>query len=210
MADFEQNALAYAPRDEEIFELTLIARLAVVHAQFETIHPYADGNGRTGRLLLPLLLAAEDLPPLYVSATLLSRKAEYYAALASVQLQGEWSPWVELLSDAILESCSEAIRIAEDLLHLVQRWEATLTGVRSDSAVRRLPRLLIGYPVLSVQQAARGLGVSNQAANTALNRLYKDGIVELVDEQRQWGRVFRAREVLERVDQLPGGRKPLR
>jgi Fic family protein len=210
MAEFEQNALAYAPHDEEMVELTLLARLAIVHAQFETIHPYADGNGRTGRLLLPLLLAAQGLPPLYVSGTLLARQSEYYAALASVQLKGEWSPWVELLSAAVLESCTEAIRIAEDLLHLALRWEATLTGVRSDAAVRRLPRFLIGYPVLSVQQAARGLGVSIQAANTALNRLYKDGILELVDEQRQWGRVFRAREVLERVDQLPGGRKALR
>jgi Fic family protein len=210
MAEFEQNALAYAPREEEMIELSLIARLAIVHAQFETIHPYADGNGRTGRLLLPLLMAAQGLPPMYVSGTLLARKAEYYTALASVQLMGEWGPWVELLTDAVLESCTEAIRIAEDLLRLAQRWEASLKGVRSDSAVRRLPRFLIGYPVLSVQQAARELGVSIQAANTALNRLHKDGVLELVDEQRQWGRVFRAREVLERVDQLPGGGKVLR
>jgi len=82
-------------------------------------------------------------------------------------------------------------------MKLAVRWEASLKGARSDSAVRRLPQFLIGYPVLSVQQAA----------NTALNRLHKDGIVELVDEQRQWGRIFRSREVLERVDQLPGGGK---
>ena len=87
------------------------------------------------------------------------------------------------------------------------RWEASLKGARSDSAVRRLPQFLVGYPVLSVQQSAHGLGISNQAANMALNRLHKDGIVELVDEQRQWGRIFRSREVLERVDQLPGGGK---
>jgi Fic family protein len=210
MVDFEQHALAYAPRDEEMFELSLMARLSIVHAQFETIHPYADGNGRTGRLLLPLLMAAQGLPPLYVSGTLLARKPEYYSALASVQLQAEWSPWVELLSDAVLESCTEAIHIAEDLLQLAQRWEATLKGVRSDSALRRLPRFLIGFPVLSVQQAARELGVSNQAANTALNRLLKEDILELVDEHRQWGRLFRAREVLERVDQLPGGRRNIR
>lgn len=203
MREFEQNALAYTPRDDEATELSLLARLAITHAQFETIHPYEDGNGRTGRLLLPMLLAAEGHPPLYVSGTLLARKTDYYAALASVQLRGDWNPWMELLCSAVIESCSEAIAISEDLLQLTLRWEDKLRGVRAHSAAWQLLRFLIGHPVLSVQQAARGLGVSVQAANTGLNRLLHAGIVELVDE-RLWGRVFRATEVLARVNQLPG------
>ena len=85
----------------------------------------------------------------------------------------------------------------------IERWEARLGKYRSDSATRRLPRFLIGHPVLSVQQAAKGLGISVPAANAAINNLLNAGIVNLVDE-RQWGRVFQAREILERLDRPSG------
>jgi Fic family protein len=199
MAEFAENVLSYAPREDEFGELNLLARLAIAHAQFETIHPYADGNGRVGRLLLPLMLASEGLPPLYLSGTLLDRKHEYYGALASVQLKGEWDDWVALLCRAVEESCDESIAIADALLGLAERWEHSLKALRRDSAARRLPRFLIGHPVLTVQQAAQGLDVSIPAANAAMNRLLAAGIVELVNE-RQWGRLFRAREVLETLD----------
>jgi len=187
MEEMEASMLKYTAREEEQAELTVLAQLAIVHAQFETIHPYHDGNGRTGRLLIPLILAAEAYPPLYVSGALLRAKSEYYAALASIQLQGEWSPWLELLA-------------------LAERWEQELRSYRADSASRRLPRFLIGYPVLSVQQAAVGLKISVPAANAALNNLRAAGIVSLVNE-RQWGRVFQATEVLRRLDQSPDPRQ---
>lgn len=206
MEEMEASILKYAARDEEQTELTVLAQLAIAHAQFETIHPYHDGNGRTGRLLMPLMLAAEAYPPLYVSGALLRAKSEYNAALASIQLRGEWSPWLELLGDAVVESCDEAVSIAEDLLALAERWERELRSYRADSASRRLPRFLIGYPVLSVQQAAAGLNISVPAANAALNNLRAAGIVSLVNE-RQWGRVFQATEVLHRLDQSPAPRQ---
>jgi len=206
MEEMEASMLKYTAREEEQAELTVLAQLAIVHAQFETIHPYHDGNGRTGRLLIPLILAAEAYPPLYVSGALLRAKSEYYAALASIQLQGEWSPWLELLGDAVVEACDETVSIAEDLLALAERWEQELRSYRADSASRRLPRFLIGYPVLSVQQAAVGLKISVPAANAALNNLRAAGIVSLVNE-RQWGRVFQATEVLRRLDQSPDPRQ---
>jgi Fic family protein len=206
MEEMEASMLKYTAREEEQAELTVLAQLAIVHAQFETIHPYHDGNGRTGRLLIPLILAAEAYPPLYVSGALLRAKSEYYAALASIQIQGEWSPWLKLLGDAVVESCDEAVSIAEDLLALAERWEQELRSYRADSASRRLPRFLIGYPVLSVQQAAVGLKISVPAANAALNNLRAAGIVSLVNE-RQWGRVFQATEVLRRLDQSPNPRQ---
>jgi Fic family protein len=205
MDEMAASILKYAPREDEQTVLTILAQLAIAHAQFETIHPYHDGNGRTGRLLMPLMLAAEGYPPLYLSGALLQAKSQYYAALASVQLQGEWGPWLELLGHAVAESCDESISIAEDLLVLAERWEQELRSYRSHSATRRLPRFLIGHPVLSVQQAAAGLSISVPAANAALNNLLAAGIVSLVNE-RQWGRVFRATQVLQRLDQLPASR----
>jgi Fic family protein len=205
MEEMAVSILKYTPREDEQTELTIPAQLAIAHAQFETIHPYHDGNGRTGRLLMPLILAAEGYPPLYLSGALLRAKAEYYAALASVQLKGEWGPWLDLLGRTVVESCDESISIAEDLLALAERWERELHRYRAHSATRRLPRFLIGHPVLSVQQAAAGLSISVPAANAALNNLLAAGIVSLVNE-RQWGRVFQATQVLQRLDQLPATR----
>jgi Fic family protein len=202
MEEMETSILKYAAREDEQTSLTVLAQLAIAHAQFETIHPYQDGNGRTVRLLMPLLLAAEAYPPLYISGALLRAKSEYYAALASVQVQGEWGPWFDLLGNAVVESSDEAVSIAEDLLALAERWERELGNYRANSATRRLPQFLMGYPVLSVQQAAAGLKVSVPAANAALNNLLAAGIVSLVSERR-WGRVFRATEVMRRLDQPP-------
>ena len=203
MDEMAASILQYDPREDEQYSLSLLAQLAIAHAQFETIHPYHDGNGRTGRLLLPLLLAAEGLPPLYLSGSLLRARTEYYAALADVQLRGNWGPWLALLARAVVEACQDSIAIAVDLVALAERWETQVQRYRADSAIRRLPRFLLGYPMLSVQQAAQGLGVSVAAANGALNNLLKAGIVSLVNE-RQWGRVFQATEVLQRLDRAPG------
>lgn len=202
MEEMETGILQYTPAEDAHTGLTLIAQLAVAHAQFETIHPYQDGNGRTGRLLIPLLLAAESHPPLYVSGALLRQRTQYYAALASIQLRGEWEPWLQLLNRAIVESSDESIAIAQDLIALAERWERQLARYRAHSASRRLPRFLIGHPVLSVQQAVTGLGISQPAANAALNNLLAEGIVQLVDERR-WGRVFQASEVIARLDRPP-------
>ena len=203
MDEMAASILQYEPREDEQFSLSLLAQMAIAHAQFETIHPYHDGNGRTGRLLLPLLLAAEGLPPLYLSGSLLRARTEYYAALADVQLRGNWGPWLDLLARAVIEACQDSIAIAVDLVALAERWETQVQTYRADSAIRRLPRFLIGHPMLSVQQAAQGLGVSVAAANGALNNLLKAGIVSLLNE-RQWGRVFQAAEVLQRLDRAPG------
>ncbi|GMV30504.1 MAG: toxin Fic [Rhodanobacteraceae bacterium] len=203
MEEMAASILNYAPREDEQAALTIVAQLAIVHAQFETIHPYQDGNGRTGRLLLPLLQAAEGYPPLYLSGALLRAKPAYYAALASVQLRGDWNPWLHLLCRAIVESCNDSIAIAQDLTLLVQRWEQQLASYRTHSATRRLPRFLLGHPVLSVQQAAAGLDISQPAANTALNNLLAAGIVRLANEQK-WGRVFLATEILQRLERAPG------
>lgn len=202
MDEFASAGLQYAPREDEPMAMSLVAQLLVVHAQFETIHPYQDGNGRTGRLLIPLLLAAEGYPPLYVSGALLRAREQYYAALLAVQLRGDWGPWTELLCAAIVEACAESESIARDLQALSVGWEAQLAGFRQGSATRRLPALLVGYPVLSVQQAAGVLRVSQPAANAALNNLLAAGIVRLADERR-WGRVFQATAVLERLDRPP-------
>lgn len=200
MGEFERDVLQYRPKEDEQTELPVISQVAIAHAQFQTIHPYQDGNGRTGRLLMPLLLAAEGHPPLYLSGHLLRHKQAYYDSLASVQLRGDWGAWIHLLARAIIASCGDAIAIARDLATIQASWEHQVRTSRADSVLHRLPAFLIGHPVVTVRQIAENLGVSIPVANQAAARLKNAGILEDVDAQRKWGRVFRAREVLERLD----------
>jgi Fic family protein len=202
MAEMERNILQYTPAEDEHTVLSIVPQMAIAHAQFETIHPYSDGNGRTGRLLMPLILAAENYPPLYLSGSLLRNRLKYYDALSQVQLQGKWSPWINLLCQAIKESAEDAIAIARDLNQLVTHWEALLAGYRKDSVVRRLPPLLIGHPVVSAREVARLLNVSDRSALTGIDDLVKMEILS-APRDRKWGRVFQAKAVLDRLNQAP-------
>jgi Fic family protein len=203
LAEMERSILQYAPAEDEQTALSIVAQIAIAHAQFETIHPYSDGNGRTGRLLMPLILAAENHPPLYLSGSLLRNRLRYYDALNLVQLRGEWSPWMNLLCQAIKESAEDAVAIAQDLNRLVANWDELLTGYRKDSVVRRLPPLLIGHPVVSAREVARLLNVSVRSALTGIDDLVKTEILSS-PRDRKWGRVFQAKAVLDRLNQVPG------
>jgi len=202
MRELERAMLKYEPAEEEQFELNIIAQLAIAHAQFETIHPYKDGNGRTGRLLLPLILAAEGHPPLYLSGALLRNKSAYYDALNQVQLRGEWGPWMDMLCQAVVESAHDAISIADDMSRLTAAWEIELQGYRRDSVARRLPPLLIGHPVVTAGQVAALLGVSDRSALTGIYALEAEGIL-VPGNDRRWGRTYHAHAVLKRLNQLP-------
>lgn len=203
MAELCDSMLQYAQRDGEYGEISVLAQLAITHAQFETIHPYHDGNGRTGRLLMPLMLVATGHPPLYLSGSLLRAKRSYYDALAAIQLRGDWAPWIRLLAAAVVESSHDAIAIARDLIALLEQWERQVARYRSDSAVRKLPRILLGHPVINVRKAMELLDISQPAANATINNLVKEGILEQIGVGK-YDRLFRATDVLKRLDRPPG------
>lgn len=198
MRELEASMLRYAPREDEPLRLPIAAQLAIAHAQFETIHPFADGNGRVGRLLMPLMLAADGWPPLYLSGRLLRHRRAYYDALADVQLRADWLPWMRLLCRAIVDACDGAIATAQDLDAIRQRWDAALAGLRSDATARRLPVFLLGHPVVSVKQVAEAFGISFVAANRAIEQLVERGI--LAEPQKRRGRAFHATEILQRLE----------
>ncbi len=205
MRELEQRMLQYQADEDEQTELSVIAQMAIAHAQFETIHPYQDGNGRVGRLLMPLILAAERYPPLYLSGALMRNKRGYYDALNVVQVRGEWAPWMDLVARAVAESADEALAIAEDLQQVLDDWNKRVGSHRQGSVARRLPQLLIGQPVVSVKQVATLLGVSIRAALTGIDALVERGIL-LPRDGRKWGRTFHAGAVLERLNRAPGDR----
>jgi Fic family protein len=191
------GVLQYVPAEEEFFEVPLVIRLAIVHAQFETIHPFIDGNGRVGRILLPLMLAAEGYPPVYLAGFLKANQDVYYQTLGAVQLRGEWTEWVRFIATGVEISCRESIQIARELTAIVERWkEAVATlKLRADAAAYQLPDFLIGTPVVTVNQVLKSLGIAFPAANKALAQLHELGIVEPLKDQKR-NRTFVAREVI--------------
>ena len=199
MEELERSILQYTPAEDEQGELMVLPQLAIAHAQFETIHPYQDGNGRTGRLLMPLILAAEGYPPLYLSGTLLRNRSGYYDALLQVQLQGRWTPWLDLVSRAVLESAREAMAIARDLQVLVEAWSQQH---RRGSVANRLPALLVGHPVVSARRVAELLDVSLRAALSGIYQLEQAGVLAQTGDAK-WGRTWRATAVLQRLDRPP-------
>lgn len=197
MDELEQSMLQYAPREDEPWRIPVVAQIAIAHAQFETIHPFVDGNGRTGRLLMPLILAAEGYPPLYISGGLLRHRRAYFDALADVQPHANWKPWAKLLCQSVVEASDGAIAIARDLDTIRQDWLSRLADLRSDATAKQLPRFLLGHPVVSVKQVASGLGISFVAANRAIEQLVERGILDGPRQRRN--RTFHATEVLSRL-----------
>lgn len=201
MRDLEANGLQYAPREDEQGALSEVLQVAIVHAQFETIHPYQDGNGRTGRLLMPLLLAATGLPPLYLSGVLLRDRAGYYDALLGVQLRGDWAPWVEMVCRALVQASQDARQIASDLGAMVVEWRRVL-GARRDSAAFRLVPQLIGHPTVTANGVGALLGVSHRAALTGIYQLEQAGVVSKVESEGR-AQAWRAAWVIDRLNRLP-------
>lgn len=196
------RVLRYQAAEEDFYEVSLVIRLAIVHAQFETIHPFVDGNGRVGRILLPLMLAAEGYPPVYLAGFLKANQDIYYETLGKVQLRGEWADWVKFLATGVDIACRESIGIAHELTAICVRWKETLASLklRSDAAVYRLPDYLIGTPVVTVKKVAKDLDINFTAANRALEHLKELGIVKLLGEGSR-DRVFGASEVLKLLSQ---------
>jgi Fic family protein len=197
MNDLE-SFLHYTPGEDD--QISIVLRMAIAHAQFETIHPFIDGNGRVGRLLLPLMLAAEGYPPIYLAGFLKSNKKVYYDALVNVQLQEKWSDWVTFFATGVEEAAHESIITARELLAILDRWQIAVDelGLRSDSAINRLPELLIANPVVTVNQVKDVLGITFPTANAALAKLKVMGI--LVQTDRQRNRTFIAMEVITLLD----------
>ena len=200
------SMLQYKATEEDQLEIPIVVRMAVAHAQFETIHPFIDGNGRVGRILLPLMLAAEGYPPVYLAGYLKDNQREYYDALAGVQLQGKWAEWIKFFAVGVDAAVQESIRTALGLEVILKRWKEKILGLglRRQSVLYRFPDLMLGTPVLTAHKAKDTLGISFQAASAALVQLEDMGIL-VQKEKHQRYRTFYAREVIELLNRPAAG-----
>lgn len=196
--------VGYAAREEDQKELSIVMRMAIAHAQFETIHPFIDGNGRVGRLLLPLMLASEGYPPVYLAGYLKENQHEYYDTLAGVQLKDKWTEWVQFFALGVEAAAQESIKTALALEALLEKWRGRVAelGLRSQSVVYRFPELMIGNPVLTAHRAKDLLGISFPSASATLDQLEGMGILKQ-PKKKQRNRTFIAHEVIEILNRPP-------
>lgn len=179
-----------------------LVRFALIHYQFEAIHPFLDGNGRIGRLLLTLLLCAEELLPqplLYLSAFFERNRQDYYRLLLSVSQAGAWTEWVSYFLRGVAEQSRDAVRRANRLLNLRQEYRTRLQSARSSALLLQLVDELFSFPAIAVTTAAKRLKVTPRAAQLNINKLIKAGILREVTGRAR-NRLFVAAELLNIID----------
>ena len=199
------SMLQYVPAEEEQIEIPIVIRMAVVHAQFETIYPFFDGNGRVGRILLPLMLAAEGYPPVYLAGYLKENQGEYYETLAGVQLQGKWAEWIKFFAIGVDAAVQESINTALGLEAILRKWKEIVAelGLRRQSVLHKFPELMLRTPVLTAHKAKDALGISFPSASAALAMLEEKGILVQMEKQQRY-RTFYARDVIDLLNRPAG------
>lgn len=165
-----------------------LIRLAFIHYQFESIHPFVDGNGRIGRLLLSLLMVnwgILPLPLLYLSAYFEKNRQMYYERLLAVSQSGEWREWVVFFLQGIQQQAVDTAQRAKQMQDLHADWREKLQQIRSSMLAMRVADLLFEIPAVSANQVAKYCQVSHQSAMQALRKLEGLGWVhEITDHKR--------------------------
>jgi Fic family protein len=162
-------------------ELPALVRAGLLHVQFETIHPYLDGNGRIGRLLVTLLLEHWRVltkPLLYLSLFFKRQRQEYYRRLDAVRTEGDWEGWLDYFLEGVATIADEAVASARDLFALVANDRArVLEDAGTSVAAIRLFEALPRHPVVSVAAAVKLTGTTKPTAGRAIAALEHSGVL---------------------------------
>ena len=175
-----------------------LLRLALIHYQFEAVHPFLDGNGRVGRLLVSLLLQHWKLLPeplLYLSAFFERHREDYYSLLLDVSRNGHWNEWMTFFLTGVSEQAQDAISRSGRLLALREEYRTRLQTARSSSLPLRLVDELMMRPAITVGGAQTALSVTWRSAQLNVERLVEAKVVEEVTKQAR-NRVYLAREIV--------------
>ncbi|MBI4630270.1 MAG: Fic family protein [Chloroflexi bacterium] len=170
-----------------------LVQAALAHVQFETIHPFLDGNGRIGRLLIAFILhhsGTLSKPLLYLSLYFKQNRSEYYRLLDRVRVEGDWETWLEFFLEGVESTASNAVQTAQRLLTLFQQDAVRVQSLgRGAASALRVFNILRERPLITLNEAHRHAGVSFPTATKGMNALVEAGIVrELTGQQRN--RVF--------------------
>jgi Fic family protein len=174
MSDLEK----YINADDD---LNYLIRAALIHYQFETIHPFLDGNGRVGRLLITLFLMEKKVlttPALYISYFLKKNRVEYYDRMTEVRTKGNYEQWVKFFLQAITESAEDATATIDELTTLHDNNIALISKMgRAAKTAMLVFNYLEANPIIEIRKTAEALGITFNTASSAVNRLIDAGIL---------------------------------
>ncbi|MEG1594453.1 MAG: Fic family protein, partial [Oscillibacter sp.] len=167
-------------------DLDPLIRAGLIHYQFETIHPFLDGNGRVGRLLITLFLMEKGVlttPALYISYFLKRNRIEYYDRMTEVRRKGNYEQWIQFFLQAVMESAEDAVETIDRLteLHTHNLALLTIPGKQAET-LKRLLRYLEGNPIIEVKKTATALSTSYNTIARAIAVLMEKGILEQTDK----------------------------
>jgi Fic family protein len=188
----------------------VLIRAALAHVQFETIHPFLDGNGRVGRLLVTFLLCAHDVleePLLYLSLYFKANRDEYYARLGRVRTHGEWEEWLRFFLRGVYETSQQAVSTAREVLSLFEQDRALIkskTG-RAAGSILQVHEAMQRRPRLTARTAVEQTGLSDPTVRKVLDRLIDLNIVRAESEEA-YGRRYRYARYLSLLER---GTEPL-
>ena len=160
--------------------LPLLVRAALLHYQFEAIHPFPDGNGRVGRILIPLYLAAVGEMPqplLYMSTFFENHKDDYQDLLFNVSRNGAWMEWIAFFLDGVISQAQDAVSRVQRLQDLQQKYRLKLQEGRASALCINIVDTLFNQPFVSVPHVAKQLKVTYAGAQRAMERIRKLGII---------------------------------
>ncbi len=183
-------------------ELPPLVRAALAHYQFETIHPFVDGNGRIGRVLIVLMLCADgilSLPLLNPSHYLEAHRSEYYSRLLDVSRNGQWEAWIDFFLLSVRASATDALARIDRIRRLHGCYVEVIQSGRTPLRSLRLLEELFVQPAITVAQAARVLKVSHVAAQQHVDRLVRVKILKEVTGQRR-NRIYVAHGIIRAVE----------
>ncbi len=187
----------------------ILLKAALAHVQFETIHPFLDGNGRLGRLLITLLLCDQKVlrePMLYLSLYFKTHRQSYYKLLNNVRQTGDWEDWLEFFAEAVTVVAGQAVETAQQLLKLLNEDQEKISGLgRAAVSTVQVHRVLLVHPIATAGFLVEKTGITPATINKCLKHLERIGIVrELTDQKRN--RIFsysRYVEIMNRGTELP-------
>jgi Fic family protein len=191
------DLVAFVNRDD----MPVAMQAAIAHAQFETIHPFADGNGRTGRCLIHVVyrrrgVARNVVPPI---SLVLATRAKYYVSGLEQYRFGDLAEWLVFFAIATLSAARKARALAAQVEVLYETWLGKLGNPRADASSRRIANQLPAEPVITIAHAAEIAGVSNTAADNAVRALEAAEVLKPLNAKK-WGRLWEAPDVFELLD----------
>jgi Fic family protein len=187
-----------------------LLKAALAHVQFETIHPFLDGNGRLGRLLITLLLCEQKVlrqPMLYLSLYFKTHRQYYYELLNDVRMTGDWEAWLDFFAEAVTFTATQAVETAQQLLDLSSQDRDKISSLgRAAASTLRVHRALMEHPIATSGSLVEKTGITPATVNKALSHLDRLGIVKELTAQKR-NRLFSYAgyiEIMSRGTELPG------